>query len=480
MKLTGARLVNIACFEDLELDLRSEATGAPAPWVVLLGENGTGKSTILQMIGATLLGPDLLPAVAGSIDWAAYRSNAYAMQDSNRVSVRIRRDAGDYEGYWENAEVYSVLMVLADNSNESARNVGGYGEPYVNSTPGTFAYSPHDSYGRAFLPAYHEEGIEDGWFSCGYGPLRRLQKATPSGVEYLPTLGEGVKPFRFASLFGKDIIMTPVGDWLCGLYFRTLHPDHTEISIERFNKAKQALFGRVLPGVRFMEITPDREVIVEDAGTRVSLARLSDGYRSTLAWVGDLVRRLFDAYPDSDDPLSESGVVLVDEIDLHLHPKWQRSIVEDIRRTFPNLQFIVTSHSPFVAQDMRPEDKIIVLERTGKDGRGPVAARAASGPLDDWSADQIYAHFFGLRRGTRGEGAQRDATEYERLLDKEEAGTLTPPEGEKLNGLRDRIERVRLADTPAEEELFDAADAVLEAFRRRRKSDDGNGAGAAG
>jgi predicted ATP-binding protein involved in virulence len=69
-----------------------------------------------------------------------------------------------------------------------------------------------------------------------------------------------------------------------------------------------------------------------------------------IAWVVDLASRMFEAYPDSADPLSEPAIALVDEIDLHLHPRWQREITAHLDRLFPNVQFIVTAHSPLVVQ----------------------------------------------------------------------------------------------------------------------------------
>ncbi|GAB4181526.1 MAG: AAA family ATPase [Coleofasciculaceae cyanobacterium] len=91
--------------------------------------------------------------------------------------------------------------------------------------------------------------------------------------------------------------------------------------------------------------------------------QLSDGEKCLLAMVGDLARRLAIANPDLPDPLQGSGVVLIDEIELHLHPKWQREIIPALKRTFPNCQFIVTTHSPQVISEVKPES-IYILEKT--------------------------------------------------------------------------------------------------------------------
>jgi predicted ATP-binding protein involved in virulence len=91
---------------------------------------------------------------------------------------------------------------------------------------------------------------------------------------------------------------------------------------------------------------------------RLSLTQLSDGERSFIAMLGDMVRRLALANPDLENPLDGHGVVLIDELELHLHPTWQREVVEKLRSTFPNIQFVGTTHSPFVIQSLRAGELI--------------------------------------------------------------------------------------------------------------------------
>jgi len=95
-------------------------------------------------------------------------------------------------------------------------------------------------------------------------------------------------------------------------------------------------------------------LLVDKAGVTLDLSQLSDGERSFLALICDLGRRLALANPKFDQPLHGAGVVLIDELELHLHPKWQREVSEKLRATFPNIQFIATTHSPFIIQSMRP------------------------------------------------------------------------------------------------------------------------------
>ena len=99
-------------------------------------------------------------------------------------------------------------------------------------------------------------------------------------------------------------------------------------------------------------------LLVDKAGLALDLSQLSDGERSCLALICDLGRRLALANPLLDEPLHGAGVVLIDELELHLHPKWQREVSEKLRRTFPNIQFIATTHSPFVIQALKPGELI--------------------------------------------------------------------------------------------------------------------------
>ncbi|MEH2071941.1 MAG: AAA family ATPase [Nostoc sp.] len=102
---------------------------------------------------------------------------------------------------------------------------------------------------------------------------------------------------------------------------------------------------------------------VRKQGEELIINQLSDGEKCLLAMVGDLARRLAIANPGLTEPLEGEGVVLIDEIELHLHPKWQREIIPALTRTFPNCQFIVTTHSPQVISQVKPEG-IYILEKT--------------------------------------------------------------------------------------------------------------------
>jgi len=116
------------------------------------------------------------------------------------------------------------------------------------------------------------------------------------------------------------------------------------------------------------ELQPIRflvDIETEDGGLEnLDLAQISDGYRTALGLAIDLARRMAQINPHMGNPVQETeGVVLIDEVDLHLHPRWQQHILDDLQRTFPNIQFIVTTHSPQVLTTVQPEH-IIHLRRS--------------------------------------------------------------------------------------------------------------------
>lgn len=147
---------------------------------------------------------------------------------------------------------------------------------------------------------------------------------------------------------------------------RVENPDHRDPQLEAIRRAIAAL----PPGFNnlhiqrsdtqlslFSETAPrlgrTPRMVVMKQGTELDINQLSDGEKGLLALVGDLARRLAIANPGLADPLQGEGIVLIDEIELHLHPKWQRWIISGLQETFPNCQFILTTHSPQIISQVK-------------------------------------------------------------------------------------------------------------------------------
>jgi predicted ATP-binding protein involved in virulence len=116
------------------------------------------------------------------------------------------------------------------------------------------------------------------------------------------------------------------------------------------------LTGEIFPEISNVRFVTDEKlnnfVEYEADGVWLKFSSLGYGYQSALSWIADFCKKMFDKYPDSANPLKEPAVLLIDEIDLHLHPQWQRTIIKHLSNIFPQTQFIVTTHSPFVIQSM--------------------------------------------------------------------------------------------------------------------------------
>lgn len=136
------------------------------------------------------------------------------------------------------------------------------------------------------------------------------------------------------------------------------NPDNT-----KYNRVVRLIEDTIytfLPDFKDLELTKDEvsgdltfSIIKNEK--RLLFSQLSDGERGVLALVFDIARRLIIANIDNENPLDGEAIILIDELDLHLHPKWQRTIVSDLVRTFPNCQFIATTHSPQIISSIYPE-----------------------------------------------------------------------------------------------------------------------------
>ena len=133
---------------------------------------------------------------------------------------------------------------------------------------------------------------------------------------------------------------------------------------KQLESVRQAIYT-FLPEFKDLRIRrrPELRMTVTKNSAELTINQLSDGEKNLLAMVGDLARRLAIANPEMEKPELGSGVVLIDEIELHLHPKWQRMVIPALLRTFPNCQFIITTHSPQVLGEVK-DGKIYRLANT--------------------------------------------------------------------------------------------------------------------
>ncbi len=181
----------------------------------------------------------------------------------------------------------------------------------------------------------------------------------------------------------------------------------------------------------------------------VRVGELSLGYRTLMAWVIDFAARMLARYPDRDNPLAEPAVCLVDEVDLHLHPTWQRELIGFLDERFPNTQFIVTAHSPLVVQAAE-QANIAVLRR--HEGEDFVTIHNDLDAIRGWRVDQILtSDLFGLD-GSRAPRVNELMRERARLLGQ---STLDEADQQRVAELDEQLDSLPYGDNRVDQEAWD-------------------------
>jgi hypothetical protein len=326
---------NIKGFETADLDLCPDGSRYPG-WSVITGDNGSGKTAFLRAVSVALLGPDqyraLVPDLTGWVtegeaggsisveikpdhEIDKMSKGGYPVQGTFWAEVALTKEGGAWE--LNSADIYRKKKKSAVNG------------PWAQGTPG--------------------------WFVVAYGPFRRLYGSSPDAQRL--TMIPGRIP-KFATLFREDATLGEGEEWAKQLMYKKLEQRPAEqLALENLLRLLKDDFLR--QQVTIEEVNSEGIWLRDPIGRRIPLADMSEGYRAALAMLIDIYRHVVDVYgysgalAERDDGscyVSRPGVVLIDEIDAHLHPAWQREIGFWLRSHFPEIQFIVTSHSPLVCQ----------------------------------------------------------------------------------------------------------------------------------
>ena len=201
-------------------------------------------------------------------------------------------------------------------------------------------------------------------------------------------------------------------------------------------------------------------LLKRNGSTQILFQDLSDGYRSMLALSVDLLRWLAKSFPNHPDPLSCPGVVLVDELDSHLHPSWQRTIGHWLREKFPQIQFIIATHSPFMAQVAGPVSGVggLAAESGARPGGNIRLKETAQGVVAEPSAEparmlgpeQILLSGLFDMQSMLSPQVEQGMLRLTTLKSKQREAALAPDEAKELEQLELDLERIPAASSPEE------------------------------
>lgn len=396
MYVTRVQVTNIKGFSGRRsVDLRLPGRGS---WTVLAGRNGSGKSTLLQAIALTLCGTGAsLTLNAGMTDMLTRGA------DSGQVVVDIRADtqADAFHGLEAAGappeELRLALMwkaLLATPGRGWARRATSMLRPGSGEADQAIASGP-------WSPS------APGWFCAGYGPFRRLSGGLASGY-----VRDDLGSSHLATLFHEDAALGESVGWLIDLHHRSLqeHADSNSTEAGPAGRLLNIVLSLLSDGLMPHELQVNGVsadglwVSTSDDEVGFPLREMSDGYRTVAALVLDITRQIHTAYGELETyqedgghvAILQPGVVLIDEVDTHLHVTWQRRIGAWLREHFPNVQFIVSSHSPYVCQ--AADENALIRLPGGDEEAAPAVVdedlyrRVVYGSADD----AVLSELFGL------------------------------------------------------------------------------------
>ena len=213
--------------------------------------------------------------------------------------------------------------------------------------------------------------------------------------------------------------------------------------------------GPVLPGLNEKE----SGVWFRTPSGTVQLDQLSLGYQTVMAWIVDIAWRMINHYPDCVNPQREPAVVIVDEIDLHLHPKWQREIRNHLTGHFPRVQFITTAHSPLMAQDALDTNLAVV-----KNCSGQSVIESNPAIVKTWRLDQVLtSDLFGVQ-SSRPVHIEESMERRTRLVQQDE---LTEEEQNELKELDALVESLHTAELATDQAAMDLVRKIAKKFDQK-------------
>lgn len=357
MKLNFIELVNFRNIKKQKIEFENKK------FIVLIGDNGSGKTSILEAITKAFV--PALRAVNSEAVKKCDLTNSDILCGSSGTVVTIGITLDDEPYTWTNRRRFSSQVPFEDST-----DVKGQAQNDLKR-----------------LKVKYAECVEKRQL-----PLV-LYYGTDRIIRQVPQRGH-IKNFEVTdalrNCFDNVNYFRDFYDWFKteeDIELRGLR-ENVNYKNPKLNCVRTAL-ERMIKGYTNLriELSPSRMLLTNAEGVDLQVDQLSGGYKAVLSVVADIAKRMSIANPDSMNPLEEEAVILIDELDLHLHPKWQKTIVEDLKRTFPNCQFIISTHSPFIIQSLSAEELFDI---------NTMQYAVENGSYNGWSIEAIQEQKMGV------------------------------------------------------------------------------------
>lgn len=442
---------NIRSVQKLEMEFPK-----PAGWHVLIGDNGSGKTSIARAIGLCLVGP-------GEGGAARVPFNAWLRKNTRVGYCRLdfMRDKiydGEEDTTLDLEKLFCQFALISPST--AQLKTDSYTENLEDITMMAFTVTAEKEHSTVEEDKPNEKPKDmyvnwgkNGWFSAGFGPFRRFtggNAETERLFKSHPRLGAHL------SLFGEDIALSEALEWIKELdYLRLKEQEAGSAGDSAFTFKQIIRFvneSHLLPhNMRIDGIDKDGIKFIDGNGSKIDTLELSDGFRSILSLTFELIRQLVRVYgarevfkdiEKGNMFISLPGVVVIDEIDAHLHPSWQTAIGEWFTQYFPELQFIVTTHSPLVCRAARKGSIWKLAAPGSEEASGEVTGLDKERLIDGNILDAYATDLFG-ESPTRSAQSQEKLERLGRLNILSALGKITDTEEQE------RIELQQILSTDA-------------------------------
>ncbi len=345
MKIKTLILKNYRCFADLNISFES---GNDNKTTIFIGDNGAGKTAILD-------------ALSLNLSW---------------LIARINRDKGKGKSIADidiaNNKSYAIVQMQLNYQSE-LYHLGITGTRKGRSKQKIESQLTEISKLAEIFRIQLTENDNISLPLIVYYPVERVVVDIPLKIRtrhnfeqidgYDNALQQGVdfrrffEWFRDREDFENELLISQYQSLLQSMSLKSLKafesygiiPQEKDKQLNAVRKAIQTFMPNF--DNLHVERKPRLRMVVNKNGKKLDVGQLSQGEKSLMSLVGDIARRLAMMNPALENPLEGEGIVLIDEIDMHLHPTWQRSVIGNLNKTFPNCQFILTTHSPIVISE---------------------------------------------------------------------------------------------------------------------------------